>query len=797
MKKYRLLFFLIGIICIAGTGVFLWQKRRHAPPIESPKTESTANATAAKTLEQQLREELAQILRDETQLAPEDRLTAWEYDFRGEVLTVAPGRNCFYYLLHLSNSSPEVPGRQNLLPALSVNQQRSDWRHAVVCVDLKTGQVRWAREINGLVKLAVSPDTDVLHLYREKLISLSPETGAVIESFDLPGSGRVVQGLLLQGKVAFQRSHSDSPLTPEAQLLVFDLAAKTNKTVKVADYWLLSPDESKKLVQKGSAWDCINVANRQLVWSAPEQYDERWLPIWHGDGAIFVRGNERQLGVITAMDSATGKTRWRTVLGWGMYESGQHQLRGGGYPDQFSPLTAIENHLLALDGSGRLYFLNAVTGQRMAAPQLDRAYLGMPVQFEKQLIVCSHSSLRSYSLSALLKPETCLQVALQIRKAKCLHALHQEKEALEILDGLVARTPEFATAWAERARVSESLGNGDEEVFSRCQALVAMQKTEDEILRKRWGLMRLYHFEGKPGWPVAHVEGQVYVGTLAGSLWSVQADSLDLGLVGRLDHEITALATKPEIQVILGNSTHTRRSVSQVTKPLDRNVPREWYTEGGPKRYSSAIHYRGREFRSMVGGVRVLAGTNMQELLSPMEGVGEWHIHQSPFGPLGYGDGVFELDANLCPTNRLIRPMGSGKSPEPGTVTFMASTAQSLALIVASQNGASLQTYTRDGNFLNGLSLGRYISGWAGPAQLIPLGNGFLFSDRQLAWLGATKENRSWTFGPSLARTSTERWGERWRYFGDPMLLNGCLYVTGIDGSLYVFDTSRITDANK
>jgi hypothetical protein len=197
----------------------------------------------------------------------------------------------------------------------------------------------------------------------------------------------------------------------------------------------------------------------------------------------------------------------------------------------------------------------------------------------------------------------------------------------------------------------------------------------------------------------------------------------------------------------------------------------------------------------MVGGVRVLSGTNMQDLVSPLENVGEWQIHQSPFGPLGYGEGVFELDTKLCPVKRLIRPTVNEKSPVPGTVMLMASSAESVGLVVCSENGAELQTYTRGGKFQNNLTLGRYISGWAGPNQLISFGNGFLFSDRQLFWLSATKDNRSWTFGPSQARTSTDRWGERWRYFGDPMILSGCLYVTGIDGSLYVFDTSRITSA--
>jgi hypothetical protein len=73
------------------------------------------------------------------------------------------------------------------------------------------------------------------------------------------------------------------------------------------------------------------------------------------------------------------------------------------------------------------------------------------------------------------------------------------------------------------------------------------------------------------------------------------------------------------------------------------------------------------------------------------------------------------------------------------------------------------------------------------------MGDGYLFSDRQLVWIGVAPDRRVWRFGPSLARTSTERWGGRWRYFGDPLLIHGCLYVTGLDGHLHVFDSTHVT----
>lgn len=187
----------------------------------------------------------------------------------------------------------------------------------------------------------------------------------------------------------------------------------------------------------------------------------------------------------------------------------------------------------------------------------------------------------------------------------------------------------------------------------------------------------------------------------------------------------------------------------------------------------------------------------MTDLPSRLADVGEWQIHLSPYGPLGYGNGVFELDDDLRPIRRLIRPAVGGKHPESVKVMFMRSTLKTLGLVVGSSRGASLQVYSRDGALLNEAALCRFVSGWAGAGQLISMGDGYLFSDRQLVWASGGTDRGVWRFGPSLARTSTDRWGDRWRYFGDPMLRGGCLYVTGLGGRLYVFDSVHVISAGK
>ncbi len=96
---------------------------------------------------------------------------------------------------------------------------------------------------------------------------------------------------------------------------------------------------------------------------------------------------------------------------------------------------------------------------------------------------------------------------------------------------------------------------------------------------------------------------------------------------------------------------------------------------------------------------------------------------------------------------------------------------------------------------MNEAVLGRFASSWATNAQLLSMGNGYLFSDRQLVWIHAETQKRSaWRFGPPCDRTATDKWGDRWRYFGDPLLVDACLYVTDIEGRLYIFDVARILE---
>ena len=261
-----------------------------------------------------------------------------------------------------------------------------------------------SRAVNGLVHLAVDPQSDVLYLYRERVLAVDPDSGKVLQQHDLPEEGPKIQGLLIGSSLAVTQPHSGRTL-PKDRLSVYDVRAKAVKEVQLGDYWFLAPDESRRLLPTDTGWDCVDVPAGRKQWSLPTPLWHGRVPLWCGGHPTFILGTERQRGAVTSMDPVTGEPRWSAALGWGAYTTNQHQLRGGGYQDDWTPLTAIDEYILSLDGSGRLYLLDPTDGRPAATARLDRNYLAMPFQHGKQLIVPSFTWVRSYSIANLVRPD--------------------------------------------------------------------------------------------------------------------------------------------------------------------------------------------------------------------------------------------------------------------------------------------------------------------------------------------------------------------------------------------------------
>jgi hypothetical protein len=371
-------------------------------------------------------EALAEIRRLRDELPPAQRLTAWEHGFEGVVSRVVYGKDCLYYQLSGSVLRNAAPGHENPLKTISVNNSQSDWSFLIVCLALNTGEIRWSRGVNGLVHFDVDPETDRLYLYREKLMVIDPGKGEILEQADLPDGGRGIRGLLIGSRLAVSRPHSADSIGPDSRITVYATRLKTVQEIAVADYWFLAPDECVRLVPQNEGWEGRSVPDGKILWTARAPVGRFPEPLWVAGDPVLVAGSESTRGTVKALDARTGKTRWEAALGFGLYESNQHQLRGGSYPDDWRPLTALNNDLLAIDGSGQLVFLDAGTGRVRAAVRLHRDYLSVPVRRGSQLVVASFDWVRSYSLAGLFDPGASVDAALQVREARCLRALDLE-----------------------------------------------------------------------------------------------------------------------------------------------------------------------------------------------------------------------------------------------------------------------------------------------------------------------------------------------------------------------------------
>jgi len=750
-------------------------------------------------------EALVGIARVEERLAPSDRLTAWEIDFRGEVVQLAHGKKHLYYLLNLPNARKDAPGRPLELESVRAIYDRSGHRFAVVCVDLDTGRVIWSRPVEGLVDLVVDPRTDDVHLVQQLLLTLSAESGALIDRQSLGENWRQVEGLLLDGTPSLLPATDGWKRKPALQRLLYDPGAGVAHSVAV--YGPTAPDGSCRMELAERGWSCKRVGKGGIGWTVEGPlYPRDQTPVAHAGRVAFISGAESSRGIVVSVDPTTGLSRWTATLGWGTYQPRRHTLPAGGIPRRnWTPLAAAGGELLAVDGSGRLTLLDPGSGTKLATPRLAGEYLEMPFSYDGQLIVASYRWVRSYSMASLLEPEASVDAALEVRKARSLLALGRFDEALRVADRLVERAPELAAAWQEKADAAAAVEGPTVERFSRAQALSLSGGVTDRALHDGWGLLRIFDLEGKPSRWLALLDDHVHAATLAGFLWDVHVDDLSLGWVRQLEHDYDASRVQISTE-LTGWVDHRHQpwpgavaapvpEIPAAGKP--KLPPVDWLIRGGVDRISHAVPWRGRQFRSVKGGrVMVLSDGVMRRPAPLLDDIGEWRIHIGPGGPLGYGEGVYELDDDLRPTRWLIRPLLAGAKAERLRVAEIATTLETIGLVVASADGAALQVYSWQGRLLGEAPLGPLLSNsFYGPyaGQLIPLGRGYLFSDRQLTWVSSDEDRPAWRFGPPLERTETNPVRQRWRYFGDPLVTAGCLYVTGLDGQLFVFDVGRIT----
>lgn len=711
---------------------------------------------------QQYDQAIEHLLKLEKHLQPEERLTAWEVNFPGGVWRTTHGKSHLYYQMHSSTYAIEVLGDVEILPSISVNEESSDWEFLVICLDLKSGQIVWARSVNGLMYFAVHPETDLLYLYRERFAAIVPSTGSIIKESSFSDE---VEGLILGTKVFFPLEHGRKGKGPESTFKVHNPVEGKDQMIILGNFGYIPGVELGK-------------------------------PVWKDQWPYFVTGGKWQPDAVVSIDPENAITGWSFYFPGGKYISDGHQLGNGSYPDKWAPLAALDSLLLALDDQGTLTFLDPIDGVPMASARLAKDYISMPFQFENQLIVVSFEGVRSYSMDHLLTPESFLHAELKMKQADCLFAQEQYPEALSLLTEIVERSPQNSHAWKKRAEVCATMGASEEGNLSYSQYLTLTEQAADEYAFHKWGITRCYHLGGKPSWSLVSKDSLLYTANLSGDLWRIDPTDLSCTFDTSLHRKIEYLYEGEELTFYPKKPGDPSRShIYQPTYALPPNLNPAWHTSGGEQRISMPVLYGGKPYRSTLnGGIRTLADTGMVILPPLMDDIGPWKIYADGPQPLGYGKGVFELGADMRPVRWLIRPKVKGVTPSYVDVAFMLTTDTSIGLVVNSSEGAVMQVYSWAGELLNEAPLGRFTSSWPGPKQFVVLGNGYLFSDRQLTWVSAKSKGKIWRMGPSLARTSGERRNDRWRYFGDLKVLNGHVFVTALDGQLYVIDVEKIVE---
>ncbi|MCK4624369.1 MAG: PQQ-binding-like beta-propeller repeat protein [Phycisphaerae bacterium] len=734
---------------------------------------------------------------------PSLRMSVWEIDFMGsEVVHALVGSSHLYFTYHASNSNRNAPGMKPTLELVKPSRH-SDWRYVVVCVDARTGRILWSRPFGGSSRLAVDPATDTLYLLgNDAIVALSPD-GAEPMVRPLVQKGKVI-GLLTKSGITVSAPHGLRTDWNRDSVSLYCTTTRSLVAANLRERVTLSPDESKRLVLSTGnhhGFDnnliCQTTRGKHLWSFQVAGLRSPCMPQFYKGDVIWMSGTTVQKGQVVRLDGQTGKMVWKTVLPNGAYKPSDHQLKGGGYAwDDWDALMSIGDgrRLLAIDGTGRLFFLDGATGKILRTARLMETHLCAPTEVGELMVFCGHDGARAVPKSALMEPgkQRLDERGVLVLKARCLVALGRLKEALSSLDYVLARDEDCAEAWRVRAEVCGRQGNRLEQSFSLCRYAQLAGRKELPELRDLCGLLRLIPLGSRPAWQMVDVGGrEVYVGTQRGDLWAVWPESLETRVVQSREKEIYGLSGSVRLSfcALTGGTLTDAKARSNPTEPTE--APEAWFNERGVD--GPTVFFRDKYYRPLGGGkVRIWDGQEMVERESSLKGIKEWKIYVSPSGPLGYGmGGVYALDGDLCPTRMLIEPRAAGRKVEQCRVISVRNVGDSLGLVVQTSKGAYLQVYGRtDGRMRKEVYLGKWLSSWCYSPQFLVLGDGYLFSDRQLTWVSGRAGGSVWRFGPPVSHTEKGR--EWWRYFGDPVLRDGKLLVVALDGWLYAFDIAHI-----
>lgn len=722
------------------------------------------------------------------------RLVRWEMQFRGQVLEAAIGRKVAYYLLHVTNSRKDAPGRDSDREVLNTHGAYTDWRMAVVGVDLVTGRIRWSRRVHSRCDIVADPRNDDVHVYSDLCLTLRASDGEVVRKSAVLTPRGWLDGVIIGSRIwsaggpnqVMSRRRTWRLVSPDTGKLV---------EIDVPSRLLLSPDEGSRLRIGGDGLTSVCTVDGKTRWrfecTPVQAYLYERMPIWAHGRIYWLNGAPRRRSEAICLGADDGKVVWRYRLSNGAYRSTDHSLRAGSRARKFASFSLEGGRIIAMDTNGRLHFLDAKTGEPAGQFHPSRTYLCSPAIRGDSLIVFTRDEVRSYPMENVLGDAGRSKMLAYARSAL---SRGDAAEALDVALETIRCGLGFASAYRLAAEALEELGRGGESPFFRAKALSLAGEGEDARLKTRVGLLRVVDLPEVAGEYCQRVDDMILIGARDGRVFAVDIHSLEKRVIGVADREIARLRPPGPEQVYWTISPFSERKMPLPAKPDEPPEPTDALWRRRTGYHGRSVYYRGAYYRPTPEGVvcwdpAAKASRLFKTCLAitrPHEK--RWEIHLTPFG-VNYGagvGGVSILEANLCPSKWLVHlPAGTATRLACGETHFAG---------VFGEKGkpVELRIYNREGDLLRAAATaGVSSSGRDAGEPILRHAGGYLLCGMELLFLHpdpAVPVVRLARPGAEDTRTVIQGQPKRQNLFGKPIIAGDRVFTVCRGAGLFVFD---------
>lgn len=751
-------------------------------------------------------------------LPPNLRMAAWRIDYKSMLATrTLLGARRAYVTYNVSTrwNGPNPPSLfvPDKRPVIRHDAQGYDEATVVVCVDADSGTPLWSRRFQGIRNFVMDPKTDDLWASSPKLFRLDANSGEVTLEKNVGPGTREITGLRIQGEVVAWRYQNG--VHPSSTLVVYDV--DTGRVEQLPHRpALLSPNRLRVLRRtvSQSPQDVTSTValttldGRTVDWTFRTPGYSENDPVWFKRDVLVLSGTERTRGAVSRLDGGTGQLQWTYVLPRGALGPSQIQLAHGGYTEySWDAVGELAGHVAALGGGGELAVLDARTGEPLALSRIVPNHLAFPRLVDKHVVIAGTTALLAVPLDVLLDSAAESERDALLLKGRSLLTLGRAEEAQSVAQSLTTNAPEFAAGWQFAADAARAAGKQADETIARVRAMQAAGMERSPELLASHGLLARID-TGAISADLISVGPVVYAGSRDGTLLKIDAHSLQVIERRSFTADISSLRLRGNSLYRWGEDRHeeliasffnvsAEEDAQQGGQPVfDKSNPREWNTVNG---YDGAVvRHDGKLYLPSHGGdVRVLENNEVTRYATPLPDIEQWNIHLGPGGPLGYGTGgVYKLDENLCPVEKLIDAGRDRNNRHPYLVPLLASDGKTIAIFVRRLEQPVLQIWTADGKHKlreePAVSSGGYVE--REKLRLIHLRDGYFFSGNELVWVPTNVERPVWRFNLQPLPRSPAR--HQWKHdysFTPPRVADDHLFVACHEGGVFVFSVAKLT----